>query len=427
MTRRVHKAHTRTRSLLISVVGGVALLLLAVTVFAVASQASSLSTQAERAVQTVENLRVVSLARVEISVASRINESAPQETLLISGAIENASVALDSVQASFDDTTSDEVRAAFTDFENAANNQAEALTQSTQDDDLQRDAELATGEAFAVLSETMRAEQIEAIAGLEADNDLMNLIATVSTFIVAFVVPSAALFVFQALRTAPREMRELELEYDRLEKRSQAMARTISHDSAELRKGLAATPPSVSENQVKQTLARFEHISAANGGPTSVRNESVDVNKVLASVIDDLDGSIDVAFSPASNPMTHADPAGLALIVTELMTNARIHGAAPFEISAISTSEQIEIQFIDSGNGIADDIVNAVLHEQAYELRQATLEGIHGYGLAAIRHALESMGGTLRYARHNDRTYLLASLPVTATATEPHEEFPVAA
>ena len=247
MIRRFLEGQGRGRSLVISAISGLTLLLLALTVFAVASQARSLSAQAEQSVQTVENLRVVSLARSEISIASRIVSAAPESTAVVDGAIENANAALNAVQANFDERTTEETLTAFEDFRTAVDHQAEIFNTVAADDAAFREAEVATGEAFSTLSDVMRGEQLAAIEGLEADNDLMNLIATISTFTVAFVVPSAALFVFQALRSAPRELRTLRLEHERLGRRSRAMATTVSKEAKELRTVLAKSPMSISK------------------------------------------------------------------------------------------------------------------------------------------------------------------------------------
>ena len=76
---------TSKRSFVISILGALALLLLALTIFAVASQSRTLSVQVEQAVQTGETLRVASIARAELSVASRVAEAAPNELLVIQG------------------------------------------------------------------------------------------------------------------------------------------------------------------------------------------------------------------------------------------------------------------------------------------------------------------------------------------------------
>ena len=209
-------------SFLVAAAGGIAMLLLALSVFAVASQARTLSAQAERSVQTAENLRVVSIARAELSIASRLSEVAPDEQLVIDSSLDNALASLDALETQLDDSVSEEIRTGLANFRVAAETQTTQITEMVRDAESLQASELATGESFATLAEAMRAEQVASIEGLQAENDLMNLIATVSTFVVAFIVPSVGLFVFQALRRTPREFRRLNLEHDRVLARSAA-------------------------------------------------------------------------------------------------------------------------------------------------------------------------------------------------------------
>lgn len=411
--------------MLISAASGVAMLLLALTVFAVASQARSLSAQAELSVQTVENLRVASLARSELSVASRIAQVAPQEEAVIAGALENAESNLVAVEQALDESSSEDVRAAFVGFREAAREQADVLLQPDQSEATLNQVEVATGEAFTMLSEAMRAEQIEAITQLEQDNDLMNLIATVSTFIVAFVVPSAALFVFQALRSAPRELRSLRLKHDRLARRSQAMATTIAEESNDLRRSLDQLGSSPASREIDGTLRRFAQIAVMNGAPMSLRSQPTDLNSFLSSTLADEQNSI--RFSPTEALMAILDPELLEGVVAELVGNAVRHGSAPVHIESSRKGHVIELRVVDAGTGLPDPVVDAVFAESDYGLREEAAEGQFGFGLLSSIRAVESMGGTLIYERIEGRTHLVISLPAVESKVETPSPLPQAA
>ena len=114
--------------------------------------------------------------------------------------------------------------------------------------------------------------------------------------------------------------------------------------------------------------------------------------------------------------------------MAELLTNAFEHGESPVKVSAETTAEEIVVRVIDSGPGIEETPLNALLRESEYELRENAADGSYGYGLLASRRAVESMGGTLRYERQDDQTHLVASLPLgKALAQTPKNEFPRAA
>jgi len=367
----------------------------------------------------VENLRVVSLARSELAVASRVADATSERTAVIQGAIDKADAHIDAVNATFTDETSDDLRAAFTEFRAAVDDQSLVLLDTQSDADVRRNAEVATGEAFSTLSTIMRSEQEAAIEGLESDNDLMNLIATISTFIVAFVVPSAALFVFQALRSAPRELRSLRREHDRLARRSAAMASIVKRESNELRERLADSDRYPSTDELRRRLLRFVHIAAQNGAPTALNNKPINVNTLLAEVIDDLGARATVRVRAAKNPQIIADSEQVRLVVNELVFNALTHGKAPFETEALSKPHGIEIRVIDSGDGLPDDVVHGAIRDEDHVLREAAIEGALGYGLIAVRRALESTGGWLQYERIDGRTILVAALPSALPKTRP--------
>ncbi len=411
MIARKFEQDSRTRSFLISTVGGVSLLLLAVTVFAVASQARSVSSQAERAVQTVENLRVVSLARAELSVASRVAQVAPNQQTVLDGSIDNALSALESVSQNFDDETSDDVVASFDTFEAAVTQQVDVLRDPERTEDQIIAAEIRTGETFAALGDVMRAEQLEAIDGLRVDNDLMNLIATISTFVVAFVVPSAALFIFQALRRMPRDMRMLQLRHDQLDNSSRTMAATIAKEAAELRAHLLSTESDAADPRLLRSLLRFEHIATVNRAPTSLRNQQVDISDVIDETLGSLDGADEVELQLDQALFAIVDRSQLGLVTAELVNNAIMHGDGPIRLTVSARDRDLLIEISDHGDGLPDLVEDAVLHENQYALRGNVVAGSYGFGLLATRRALESMGGSLRYERENATTRFAAEIP----------------
>ena len=417
MTRSSQTEGAGNRSITVSILGGLSLLLLAVTIFAVASQARNLSTQAEQAVQTGEILRVVSVARAELGIASRVAEISPEQTLVIDGAIDNAMSALDAVEENLsnedlDIAASEEILEAFTDFRSAVDAQATQVTENADDLEASQNAELATGEAFTILFDELRADQETTIDGLQADNDLMNLIATAATFIVAFVVPSAGILIFQALRSTPRELRRLQLDHDRLQARSTSMANRVSDEAAKLRSDLFYGPKKISTDKVARSLLRFESISSYNGAATSIRNERLKVNEVVEDVVDQIDSKSLVKVGRGSNWVAFGDREQWGLVIAELVSNAIVHGSTPIRTLVKADGDYVELHVEDNGPGLDDEVTAALLNEEDFDLRVDTDAGEYGLGLVAARRSVEAMGGTLRYERDADKTRMIASLPL---------------
>ncbi len=406
------------RSIIVSCLGGFALLLLALSVFAVATQARTLSGQAEQSVQAVENLRVVSIARAELSVASRLAQLAPEETLAIQGGIDNARESLDTVEEAFDNSTSEEVRALFADFRNAVDAQATEIATSIDDAEALTNAEFVTGETFTTLADVMRAEHVEGIESLEAENDVMNLIATIASFVVAFVVPSVGLLIFQALRSAPRDFRKLQFDHDRLETRTQAMAGSISSEASELRAALGELPDNELTDCVSSTLVRFENIASLNGAPTSFRNSLVEMNEMLAQTLEQVDIDAEVAFARGDEIVVEADPRHLSHALCELVGNALVHGGPTVSVGLETAQETVTVRIIDDGDGLIDKVSDAVIDEREFELRESVADGTFGFGIVTARRSLEAMGGALRYERTGDKTHMVVSLPIALDDSE---------
>ena len=216
---------------------------------------------------------------------------------------------------------------------------------------------------------------------------------------------------FQALQTAPRELRELRFEHDRLQRRSSAIANTVIDECTDLSRRLSRGEDAPSVGELRGELRRFVNIASMNGSASSIRNQRFDTNAVLGQVIDDLDARSTVLLPQALDPFAFADKQQFEVVASELISNALEHGKAPYEVLTIPTENEIEIHVRDSGHGLSDEIVQGAVLDQESNLRNGALEGTLGYGLIAVRRSLESMGGSLRYERANDITALIASMP----------------
>ena len=423
-----------SKAFVVSTIGGLTLLALAVAVFSVAVKARSVSAGAERTVELVESLRVVSLSRAELSTASRLDALTPDDTVAIEAAIANADDAITAARTALEDSASDELLAAFAAYERAAQSQAEQLLDGGHSESAAVVAEASTGSAFDTLATTLRTEQETTLRQLGADNDFMNTIGTVATFIVAFVVPSAALYIFESLRRAPRRTRELDLHASRLEARSVAAAMALQQEVAALRLhlyGAADTTDEQRQQNVKRSLLRLDNLALVNGAVHHWQAQDVDLLAVVAEISGALPPSEELTIS--AGPHVRAakgDPVQVALIIHELVRNAFNHGTRPVSVE-IRDGDRPTVAVIDHGPGLTPVVESAVLLERDYALRGNLAHGRFGYGLLAARMAAQSMGAILTYERTEDRTAMILELPpgepiIAASAASP-DELPAAA
>lgn len=417
------KTNARRNALVISFVGGLTLFMLAVTVFTVAIQARRVSTEAENAVELIEDLRLVSVSRSEMAIASQLKLVAPEQQELITATIANAADAQQAASERLADHDITSVRRAFGRFASAMETQSEVLLKDAPTAEEMLVVEQETAESFDNLSTELRSRQEESVALLRDANDLMNTVGLVSTFIVAFVVPSAALYIFEALRRTPRRMRELNLEVEQLQNRSQAVATAMQQELAAIRLQLFSArvqDPEARDRQVKRSLLRLDHMSAMSGAKHQVSFDTVDPVEICQEVHErfaEMDVSMHVAERPSE---MNADPVHCAFILHELVTNALNHGSAPVRIVVSQHEDVVRISVGDAGErGIPPLIETAVFQEREYALRSNLSSGRYGFGLVAARRSAQSMGGDLTHERVDDHTVFTLSLPASVAAIEP--------
>ena len=120
----------------------------------------------------------------------------------------------------------------------------------------------------------------------------------------------------------------------------------------------------------------------------------------------------DVRFErPADNVTATADPARVRQILRNLLTNADRYGGPDVAISISGQNGWVEVDVSDDGPGIPPGEWESIfqLYQRAHsdDSRHESL----GIGLAVSRQLAELMGGSLQYARENERSVFRLRLP----------------
>ncbi len=408
-----------SRAFRVSLVGGITLVLLSLAVFAVAVQARSVSINAEASIQTTENLRITSISRAELSIASRLVSGELAQPDVIDASIANALDTLALLGESLDAADADaELLEAYESFNDAAGDQARLLSLETPQPEANVSAEIRTGETFEALAGILRERQETAITALESSNDLMNLIGSLATFVVAFVVPSAALYVFESLRNIPRYTRELEFDANRVRNRVTAGAMAIQAETQTIRSQLFRDDGSEERDEaLRRSLLRLEHLATANGATHRWRSEPVDVLAVAHEVRASVGERLIVVESDRKPPLAQGDSVEVALVLNELTRNSLQHGSHPISIRIGTVDDRVVASVIDAGEGLPEVVRTAIFEERDFALRNNLVSGRFGYGLYAARLAAESMHAELRYDRVDHNTHISLLLPL-ASSTE---------
>jgi two-component system sensor histidine kinase MtrB len=89
-----------------------------------------------------------------------------------------------------------------------------------------------------------------------------------------------------------------------------------------------------------------------------------------------------------------ADPARLRRILANLLDNAIVHGGGTVRVAALANGEQVRVDVIDDGPGIAEAELDNVF-DRFHKSDRSRARGGSGLGLAIAREYARSLGGSL--------------------------------
>jgi signal transduction histidine kinase len=122
----------------------------------------------------------------------------------------------------------------------------------------------------------------------------------------------------------------------------------------------------------------------------------IDVRDRLTEIVDGVfDGSKDVAIEVPEGLRAIVDVQAFDRILSNLLTNARRHGAPPFVVSVARLKGELSVTIEDRGSGVAEEFVGS-LFERFTRGATHSSEGA-GLGLSIAQSYARAHGGTLTY------------------------------
>ncbi|MFB8128638.1 sensor histidine kinase [Streptomyces mirabilis] len=153
-----------------------------------------------------------------------------------------------------------------------------------------------------------------------------------------------------------------------------------------------------------QRLVRLTESLLSLSGPVDDREGSSDVLAQVAATADAHLAAGNAALritSPTEPVLADVSAAVLDRIVTNLVTNAVVHGAQPIEIHLDATPDLVILQVIDDGPGMTPDLLARATDRFARGEHARTRPGA-GLGLALIAQLVTAAGGELRLCYTGD-------------------------
>ncbi|NND84848.1 MAG: HAMP domain-containing histidine kinase [Acidimicrobiia bacterium] len=107
-----------------------------------------------------------------------------------------------------------------------------------------------------------------------------------------------------------------------------------------------------------------------------------------------------------------------AQVLRNLVANATLHGAPPFEVIVHATKGLVSTSVVDCGTGVSAEVERTLFTPSS-----SSKDGL-GIGLATSLSFAEHMGGTLTHRREPDRTIFTLALPRVIPPTMPVDAAP---
>ncbi|MBK5222253.1 MAG: HAMP domain-containing histidine kinase [Acidimicrobiia bacterium] len=155
-------------------------------------------------------------------------------------------------------------------------------------------------------------------------------------------------------------------------------------------------------------------VSRLDGGVVDPEPEPARLADTVEHIATDLRLQDQMSVEVDSSLVVFVDPDHLSRMLRNLIENARVHGAPPFEVVATLVNGMAEIVVRDHGEGVESEFVPR-LFERFTRGSSARTGGRHGTGLGLpIVHGLaQAAGGDLRYEAASPGSSFVLTLPLT--------------
>ncbi len=414
MPRKVHTPDAQTRvqnmrtAVIVTLIAGLTLVLLSTAVFSLASTTRTLSNDAEKLHIADESLRAATTARAQLALAlhgSRVDSKLGSDSsAAVSASVGEAQQALDSFNTSVNLLDNTDLRSDGDAFLTSANASVASLDVATAE------AERATidsdlDDSYQMLIKSITAERESLLADVERADRRMGTLGNLASFVVAFLLPTSAIFIYRQLARRPRRQVELEHELD--------LERRIGRDRASaLNLGLAELNDRIETGNASGIVAEAERFAAATA--LVYGQHTYDVARVdLATELEAI-----AAASPETQPSISSehvpvliDVKALHIAIHALIETATDQNANRVHLNGRNAPAAGKIDVLSDGEPIpALTIRDALLESNELTAASSPLQR----QLVLVRTLLEGMGARLKYEPGSEHQKFEITLPRAA-------------
>jgi signal transduction histidine kinase len=297
------------------------------------------------------------------------------------------------------------------------------------------------GPEFSQLVTSLVSIRDELARSVRSSDLLLSQIGNIARFLVAFLLPAAVIFIYRDLLRRQARQTDLESRLESARQIAEAREEFIANASHELRTPLTSitglamlleeTPaiqddPGSSElvdlmisesfdlNRMVEDLLTTARIDA---GALSYTFQDVNPEAEVTEVVESLKragSAIEVSCAPA---VMRADAVRYRQILRNLVNNAGKYGGPNVRVLGSVEGRTYLCEVIDDGDGVPDEISDRLFERFVHQGQQTAVRGSVGLGLSIVHALAQGMGGSVSYRRVNDQTHFAVRMPLADLAT----------
>ncbi len=436
------------RSLGITIITGVVLLLVLGLVFAVAYGSRRITTSAGSLHDADEVLRSATIVRAQLALSShmvtvdQIAGSNSAEAITVS--IDEATQALTDIAtgiALLDDEgfATEATKQAVADFTTTAQtlitlveNRASAATRQSNQ----------LGEHFTTMSNQIVGVRDTLSGNVAASDQLLGQIGNVARFLVGFLVPVAVILIYRELMRRQQRQNELETRLEAERQINAAREQFIANASHELRTPLTSImglSMMLSENEAvhrdpsalelvsiivgeSEDLARMVEdlltVARLDAGALHYSFESIDVAAELADIAEGARRANMKVATTAQPAIIRADRLRFRQILRNLLSNAKKYGGPNVGLHGYEDNRTYVIKVTDDGPGIPEHLQERLFERFIHQGNKVANKDSVGLGLSIVHSLALDMGGSITYRHTRGESQFTLRLPLTTDGTD---------
>jgi signal transduction histidine kinase len=455
--RIAQRARRWDRSIAITLITGLALLLVLGLVFSVAYGSQRITTEASALHTADETLRSTTVVRAQLALAVHMasvdrqfgtNSSSAVDLSVREGdaalgvfasgiahLYESGIVSGDSLQ--IEARTYIETSRTILDL--LASNEAAAAQ------------ELATrelGPRYRAIVDALVALRDDLAESVSASDVLLGRIGNIARFLVAFLVPAAVIFVYRELLR--RQQRQTDLE-NRLRSERQlnaAREQFVANASHELRTPLTSImglsmllaedeairkQPDVADlidtiigesDDLARMVEDLLTTARLDSGALHFVFEDIDVPSEAQEIVDPLQRTGSLIGAECEPGKVRADRLRFRQVIRNLISNARKYGGPNIRIVGRIEGRTYVCSVVDDGPGVPTEIEPRLFVRFVHQGHQTATKDSVGLGLSIVHALAQGMGGSVRYERIGNETHFSLRLPLASESPTIPEEGP---